>query len=133
MILFFLFCRAFTFGYLPRFVVCTGFADSKHSVDGSLCDKSQALDGPLKRIAMRFSFFVIRAFPCGYLPRFVVCTGFAFLLFLYLFCYIVDCYIYKALKEGEMVRKYRRYSAKTAFFLSIFAEYRVFFLKVLGF
>ena len=74
--LFFVF-RAFTCGYLPRFVVCTGFADSKHSVDGSLCDKSQALDGPLKRIALRFSFFVSRAFTCGYLPRFVVCTGFA--------------------------------------------------------
>jgi hypothetical protein len=37
---------ALTFGYLPRFNVCTGFADSKHSVDGSHCDKSQALDGP---------------------------------------------------------------------------------------
>ena len=42
--------------------------------------------------------------------------------------------MYKALLEGGMARKYRRYSAKTAFFLSIFAEYRAFFenIRILG-
>ena len=39
---------AFTCGYLLRLIVCTGYADSKREVDGSLRDKSQALDGPLK-------------------------------------------------------------------------------------
>ena len=33
-------CRAFTFGYLLRFIVCTGCADSKHEVDGFHMDES---------------------------------------------------------------------------------------------
>ena len=31
---YFFVCWAFTFGYLLRFIVCTGYADSKHEVDG---------------------------------------------------------------------------------------------------
>ena len=57
---------AFTCGYLLRLIVCTGYADSKREVDGSLRDKSQALDGPLKE-NLRFSFFIGRALttpPC---------------------------------------------------------------------
>jgi hypothetical protein len=46
------FYMALTCGYLPRFVVCTGFADSKHSVDGSHCDKSQALDKKVYMLLM---------------------------------------------------------------------------------
>ena len=48
----------FHYGYLPRSIVCTGYADRKHEVDGSLRDKSQAQDGPLKETDDGFLFFI---------------------------------------------------------------------------
>ena len=58
----------------------------------------------------------------------------------YLFpCYIVDYYIYKALKEYKMERKKRLYSAKTVFFyqlsqsIGVLAKnIRILELKIIG-
>ena len=46
---------------------------------------------------------------------------------MFIFCYIVDYYIYKTLKESKTEEKKRRYSAKTAFIFQISQSIDVFF------
>ena len=99
---FFVVSSAVTYAQHHTLSVRAAKADSKHSVDGSLCDKSQALDGPLKRIAMRFSFFLFAGLSLAVISLVLLFAPASLSCYFFTcFCYIVDCYIYKALREQE--------------------------------
>ena len=149
--------------------VCSSFADSKQRsrwvsketrvVEG-LPEKISSPRWPTKRIANAVLFFCWALTTQPYsIPQgatfpqevidfvfntsiilIVYCNQFiSILCLLFVFCYIVDYYIYKALKEYKMERKKWLYSAKTVFFyqlsqsIGVLAKnIRILELKIMG-